>query len=191
MEDSKKTPWITAGYRAFAYEGPQALKVERLAKLLGKNKSSFYHYFGDLEVFTEELLQEHREQVRRIAEREAEAQDLEALIALLVDHKLDLLFNRQLRFHRENPDFEAIFLETNQKAAESIGPLWMKILGLEDNSYLAFLVLKLSFDNFFLQITDENLNVAWLNGYFREVRGMVQQFKNMGVPAEIHQEPES
>lgn len=98
----------------------------------------------------------------------------------MVHHKMDLLFNRQLRFHRENPDFEACYLETNQQTAHSIGMVWMKVLGLEDHSYLAGLVLKLSIDNFFLQITEENLNPDWLGAYFTELRIMVQEFKKMG-----------
>lgn len=35
------------------------MKVERLAKAVGKNKSSFYHFFADLEVFTDFLLKYH------------------------------------------------------------------------------------------------------------------------------------
>jgi len=51
--------WITKGYRSFAYEGPNGLKVERLSNDVGKNKSSFYHLFGDLEIFQDNLLTYH------------------------------------------------------------------------------------------------------------------------------------
>ena len=43
--------WLEVGYRCFADRGPNGLKVERLSKKVGKNKSSFYHLFADLEVF--------------------------------------------------------------------------------------------------------------------------------------------
>ena len=36
--------WIEIGYDTFSYQGVNELKVERLAKKVGKNKSSFYHY---------------------------------------------------------------------------------------------------------------------------------------------------
>jgi AcrR family transcriptional regulator len=45
-----KQPWINHGYRTFAYEGPTGLKVERLARQVGKSKSSFYHLFADLDI---------------------------------------------------------------------------------------------------------------------------------------------
>lgn len=57
-------PWITQGYATFAAEGPAGLKVERLAKNIGKNKSSFYHHFADLEIFTTILLKVHLPLVR-------------------------------------------------------------------------------------------------------------------------------
>ena len=186
MEASPKTPWLEAGYTTFALEGPQALKVERLAKTVGKNKSSFYHHFADLEVFTALLLEQHMHQVHEIARKEADSSSQSELVSVMVAHKRDLLFNRQLRIHRDHPDFEACFVKTNEITAKSIAPLWMSILGLEDNSYLAGLVLKLSFDNFFLQISDETLTEDWLNAYFGELRCMVAAFKEMGSLAALN-----
>jgi AcrR family transcriptional regulator len=51
MHNDKKDTWIQAGYALFAEQGPSALKIEVLAKMVGISKSSFYHYFADLEVF--------------------------------------------------------------------------------------------------------------------------------------------
>ena len=36
--------WIEAGYERFAHEGPHGIQVERLARIIGVNKSGFYHY---------------------------------------------------------------------------------------------------------------------------------------------------
>ncbi len=170
--------WIEQGYQTFALEGPQGLKVERLAKAVGKNKSSFYHYFADLEVFTNILLTHHLAQAHILAEKESACTSQSELIDLMVDHKVDLLFNRQLRIHRENRDFETCFETTNQLTGEAIIGLWAEILGLSDNSYLAALVLKLSLENFFLQITDETLNHQWLNTYFQELHTLIAAFRN-------------
>ena len=176
--------WIDLGYRTFAHEGPTGLKVERLAKAVGKSKSSFYHLFADLEVFTERLVQFHLAQAKHIAVLEAACTSLEDLIEVIVDHKTDLLFNRQLKIHRDNPTFSACFAETNAITTQAILGIWAQILGLGDNSYLAGLVLKLSLENFYLQITDETLNEAWLRGYFEELQATVRAFKQMGtIPA--------
>lgn len=176
---SSELPWLEAGYITFAMEGPTAIKVERLARSVGKNKSSFYFLFADIEVFIGHLLRYHMEQVEVLAEKEAQCSSLEELIELIVANKTDLLFNRQLKIHRENPEFEACFCKTNQMTVASITELWKEMLGLENESYLAGLVLKLSLENFYLQITDETLNKDWLNSYFAELQQLVQSFKNM------------
>jgi len=173
-------PWISEGYRVFAHEGPLGLKVERLARQVNKNKSSFYHHFADLEVFTNFLLKYHLLRADIIAEKESQCTHMEALIEVLVAHKLDLLFNRQLRIHRQNKDFATCFEQTNQHVGNAILGIWASMLGLTENSYLAALVLKLSLENFYLQITEETLNQEWLSAYFQQLQEMVKEFKKMG-----------
>ncbi len=52
-----------------------------------------------MQLFVEELLNYHLEQSKIIAEKEKLAQTIQPeLIEILVEHKTDLLFNRQLRF---------------------------------------------------------------------------------------------
>ncbi len=175
-----KIPWIEAGYLTFAYEGPAGLKIERLAREVGKNKSSFYHLFADLEIFTSELLAHHLKQSKILAEKEASCTDLEELIEVILAHKIDLLFSRQLRVHRAQPEFEQCFTRTTEMSVPAVIPIWSKIIGLDDHSYLAELVLQLSLENFFLQITDETLNPIWLHEYFKTIQNMVGQFKRTG-----------
>ncbi len=98
--------WIETGYQTFALEGPKGLKVERISKAVGKNKSSFYHHFADLEVFTSLLLEHHIEQSKMVAAKESDCSDIEELIDVLILYKIDLLFNRQLRINRENIEFK-------------------------------------------------------------------------------------
>ncbi|MEL7342383.1 MAG: TetR/AcrR family transcriptional regulator [Bacteroidota bacterium] len=175
---SKSHIWIQAGYQTFALEGPQGLKVERLAKQVQKNKSSFYHYFADLDIFTEFLLNHHLQQAQMLAVEEAKCTSLDELIDRIVAYKFNLLFNRQLRVHREIPAFQQCFEKTNELTAQAIMGMWAKMLGLHDNSYLAALVLKLGIENFYLQITQENLNHEWLHQYFSSFRTLVNEFKN-------------
>lgn len=170
-------PWILNGYQTFAYEGPSAIKIERLAKKIGKNKSSFYHLFADLESFKDCLLSYHLDQAVLIAEKESKCSTKEELIAVIIEHKTDLLFNRQLRIHRENKVFEKCFLKTNELTSKAIIGVWSEIIKLKDNSYLAELVYRLSLENFFLQITDETINHDWLNNYFNELSNLVKAFK--------------
>ncbi len=177
MKEDVAKPWIIAGYQIFAYEGPTGLKIERLSKKISKNKSSFYHLFTDVEIFTDYLLKYHLEQAEIIAEKESNCLSKEELIDVLIEHKIDLLFNRQLRIHRENRNFEACFSKTSEMTVKSIIGIWSEIIDLKSNSYLAELVFKLSLENFFLQITDETINHNWLNNYFDELRMLVRAFQ--------------
>jgi AcrR family transcriptional regulator len=176
MKEIEKA-WIEKGYRFFAYEGPSGLKIERLSKEVGKNKSSFYHLFADLEVFTERLLTYHVTQAKIIAEKESNSNNENELIEVILEHKIDLLFNRQLRIHREIKKFENCFNQINQVSIPAILPLWKQIIGLSENTALAQVVLSLSLENFYLQITDETLNESWLVTYFASIRQMVRHFK--------------
>ncbi len=177
MTNEIQIPWIQKGYQIFAYEGPNGLRVERLSREIGKNKSSFYHHFADLEIFTGILLRHHLDQVKVVADKEAHCGSLKDLVDVLTEHKVDLLFSRQLRIHRENAEFKACFVKTNEITVPAIIRVWSDIIELKDNSHLAGLVLQLSIENFFLQITDETLNRSWLHNYFDSIRILVKQFK--------------
>lgn len=173
--------WLEQGYIIFAYKGVQELKIERLAKDVGKNKSSFYHYFASNEVLITEMLSKHIERIQLMAVKLQTSKNLAHLIQVLVVHKTDLLFNRQLRIDRRNKEFQECFQKTNEIVRVSILDVWQRIFGLENNSRLAKLLLKFSVENFFLSITEENLNKQWLNDYFKQLQEMVNAFKKMST----------
>jgi AcrR family transcriptional regulator len=62
MALESKEIWIKLGYEVFALKGQSEIKIERLAKQVGKSKSSFYHHFADIDLFIEFLLKHHVEQ---------------------------------------------------------------------------------------------------------------------------------
>lgn len=55
--------WIVKGYEMVAIDGFDNLKIERLAKAVGKPKSSFYFLFIDLENFTKQMIEFHLNQI--------------------------------------------------------------------------------------------------------------------------------
>ena len=178
MTTDNTLPWIRAGYEIFSKEGPKGLKIEVIARKVGKSKSSFYHHFVDLEIFTDFLLKYHLERAEAIAILEAQCKNIDPeMIAVLVQVKTDLLFNRQLRVHRDNPNFRQVFEASNKMVSEAFLPVWAKDLGLEGHPLLASDYFKLALENFYLQITEETLNHEWLRGYFQELRQMAGRFK--------------
>ncbi len=134
MTNKTQIPWIQKGYQIFAYEGPNGLRIERLSKEIGKNKSSFYHHFADLEIFIGILLRQHLDQGEVITDKEARCVSLEDLVDVLTEHKVDLLFSRQLRIHRESTAFEACFVKTNEITVPAIIRIWSDIIELKDDS---------------------------------------------------------
>ncbi len=54
-----KQKWLEKGYEHFALFGPEKLSINKISKEIGSSRASFYHHFGDIEVFIEELLDMH------------------------------------------------------------------------------------------------------------------------------------
>jgi AcrR family transcriptional regulator len=173
----KQRLWLDAGYRSFALMGPDALRVESISAEIGKNKSSFYHYFADMEGFVQSLLDYHLEQSVLIAEHERKAAELNDLIEILVTFKTDILFNRQLRIHHEREAFASCLAASDQLTTPAFVPLWSRIIDLDSNAMLSEAVLRLSIENFYLQIDENRLNAEWLKAYFLGIRQLVRQMR--------------
>ena len=169
--------WIEEGYAVFALGGPKANKIEYLAKRLKRNKSAFYYYFATLELFTSRLLDYHLIQSKQMAQQFETTSTIQELVNIMIIHKTDLLFNRQLRVHRTNREFESCFKKTNEFVGTSFAKIWKEITELQDDSVSAKLLLQLSVENFFLRITEDSFNQAWLEDYFAETKLLVRKLK--------------
>ena len=53
---AKKEDWINLGYRIFSEQGVSGIVVEKMARILNVNKSSFYWHFKTRKVFIENLI---------------------------------------------------------------------------------------------------------------------------------------
>lgn len=180
MKRDNIKPWILVGYELFAGFGPSGLKIEVISKKVDKSKSSFYHHFSDLEVFTEYLLDYHMERAKNIAQLESNCTNIDPeLITILIEVKQDLLFNRQLRIHRTIESYRLCFEKSNKLVGEAFIALWAKELGLVENMSLAKVLLGLALENFYLQLTEETLNYDWLSAYFGDIKRLVSGIKKL------------
>ena len=178
-QSSAKQPWIAAGYHTFAYEGPQSLKIESLARAVTKSKSSFYHLFGELDLFIHSLLEYHLERVQIIAVEEGKAKSIDPeLIHVLLNFKTDILFSRRLRLNREVSHFTRCFEKANELIGDAFIGVWANDLNLKDRTLIATNLYEFALENFYLQVTEENLNYEWLSNYFKDLRSMVTSLKN-------------
>jgi AcrR family transcriptional regulator len=65
-----RSRWIDEGLRALAAGGPDAVRIESLAKALGVTKGGFYGYFDDRDALLEEMLDAwEREMIDEVIER--------------------------------------------------------------------------------------------------------------------------
>lgn len=169
--------WIQAGYSCFSKAGLQGLKVEAMARQAGISKSSFYHHFADVELFTERLMQYHLQQVSVLAAKERQVRCIDPeLIDVLLQHEDDLLFSRQLRFAQQHP----LLAHTLQRSNELVGTDFIRIwkadmrLQLTDIQLLALFTLAI--ENFFLQLHPGRFNRLWLQQYFSHLKQLAAAF---------------
>ncbi|TAE01693.1 MAG: TetR/AcrR family transcriptional regulator [Bacteroidetes bacterium] len=172
-----KEIWIKTGYEIFAISGQNALKIEPLAKKVGISKSSFYHHFADLDIFIDFLLKHHIQQSYMIAKKEHNAKNIDPeLIDILVAHKIDLLFNRQLRINRNIQSFANILSQSNKIVGDGFVMIWVKDLNLQLSQKQLEGIFELALENFYLQINLENLNHRWLAEYFANLKEITKKF---------------
>ncbi len=170
MSESRNL-WIQAGYRMTAEVGFEKLKIEKLAKQVGKPKSSFYYLFVDLENFIQQLYDYHFQSCLLLADKEKQASTIDPeLIAILVEHRIDLLFNKQLRMIRMNPMIQSLIGKIDSIILIPFLSIWKKdiLLNLTDNQWNN--LFSLALENFYLQIHSDNLNENWLSEYFFKLK---------------------
>ncbi|MCU0447164.1 MAG: TetR/AcrR family transcriptional regulator [Microscillaceae bacterium] len=172
-----KEMWIKTGYEIFAVSGINGLKIETLAKKVGISKSSFYHHFVDLEIFMTHLLQHHLQQSRIIGQKELACRCIDPeLIEILIEHKIDLLFNRQLRVNRQQKLYYDTLVQTNQIVGNSFVMVWVKELNLKLTPRQLEAIFELALENFFLQINTDNIHQSWLSEYFTNLKRIAHNF---------------
>jgi AcrR family transcriptional regulator len=176
MIETKET-WIKVGYQLFALSGEHGLKIETIAKKVGISKSSFYHYFADLELFTEQLMDYHVQQSILIAEKENNAQNIDPeVIAILLEHKTDVLFSRQLRFHQQRTLYRNALQQSTRHIGSAFVQIWAKELQLQLSQQQLEGLYELALDNFYAQATPDNLHYDWLSAYFAHVNRIAANF---------------
>jgi AcrR family transcriptional regulator len=177
MTNDSKDIWIKTGYEIFALSGQSGLKIEPLAKKVGKSKSSFYHYFADLELYIDNLLKHHIDQSYIIADKEQSANNIDPeLINILTEHRVDLLFNRQLRINQNIKSFSDTLNQSNKIVGDAFVKVWVKDLSLQLTQKQIEGIFTLALENFFMQINADNLNGKWLSEYFANLKRITSNF---------------
>ena len=118
-----KDKWLKQGYADFAKMGPHNLSVSQIGKQIGTSRSSFYHHFGDLEFFIDELLTVHWEicqEFDRSAQKNCKKL-IPDLYRELAKHPVSLRFHIQLFRNRSYPRYNYLFLKSFESSARKFG----------------------------------------------------------------------
>jgi AcrR family transcriptional regulator len=75
--------WLDAGLKALAAEGPEAVRIERLAKTLGVARSGYYWHFENRQDYVEALLQHWAHESTEVVVANRELREMEPRERLL------------------------------------------------------------------------------------------------------------
>lgn len=161
-----------------ADSGFGSISVELISRQVGKNKSSFYHHFGDTEVFTDELLAYHLLRAEQFAKEVDLCESIKpGMINVFLLYKTDFFFHKQLRIERTNPEYKKCFEKVFELYETAVLEKWAVFLKLDNQQQLASTFLRLISENFLLQITQDSYTFDWLSNYLDEVAIMLSQLK--------------
>ena len=145
ISNRTKQQWIEKGYEHFALYGPENLSINKISKEIGSSRASFYHHFGDIEVFIEGLLDMHWQIHQQFfSDGALECKKLfPDLYLLLEQYPIPLRFTRQLFLNRNNPAYNFLFIKVYSASAKAF-------------------MLKLFTEQFGLRYADQDTCDLWL-----------------------------
>jgi AcrR family transcriptional regulator len=177
MEKVKNSSaWIEQGYNLFAKEGLGGIQVERLARMLGLNKSGFYHYFGDLEVYCGELLKFHIIKTNQFLNDVAKIETIDPeYLHLLIKHQLAIMFQMQLLRSNHNESFYRVARTIEEKEDALLGEVWSAYLGIPTETEVAVRYFNIVRDMFYARMSLQNMNYTFLLKLMNTAKVVVEQ----------------
>ncbi len=173
--------WIEKGYEHFALYGPENLSINKISKDVGSSRASFYHHFGDVEIFIDELLTRHWHIIE--AFNELGKEEFKVLIPDLYDalgeYTIPLQFNLQLFHHRSTPGFNYLFIKSYESSARSFAlELFANHLGLtQSDSDVYHLWLTLG-EAWYSRLDPDDLSSGTLQKHAEEIIQTLSVFTN-------------
>jgi len=174
-ETSQK--WIEAGYELFAEAGPKEFKVEILAGKLGLNKSGFYHYFFDREIFFVELMEYHNENGVRFAHDVSLLKDfMPGYLLTLIKYHSGLKVQLHLRRNFNVPLFKEYFYKVKRRNELVQIPLWAKYVNITDMQ-LASVLFEIGIDLMATRLESDKITFDFLEGIFGGIKHTVEKLR--------------
>jgi len=187
-----KQKWIEKGYEHFALYGPSNLSVNKLSKEIESSRASFYHHFGDVEVFIEALLDMHWELIQEFNSNGAlECKNLfPDLYLLLGQYPIPLKFTRQLFLSRNNPAYNFLFMKVYSASANAfVLKLFAEQFGLHyinQGTYDLWLTVG---EAWYSRLDPDNLSAIKMQGLAEEIMNSVLKFMSSDLYSKMEEGP--
>jgi AcrR family transcriptional regulator len=166
--------WIEAGYGLFAKEGPDGIQVEKLARLLDMNKSGFYHYFGDHEIFYYELMEYHLQVMARFCDEISFLHYFDPdYFNLLIKYQTSIFIQMQLSRHEDIRIFKETYITVKERNDRKFMHLWADYINLSKNDPAALKLWNMVRDVFFLRLLPGNMNLEFMRSLTEEAKDIV------------------
>jgi AcrR family transcriptional regulator len=176
--NENREKWIHEGYSLLAKEGHAGIQVERLARIIGVNKSGFYHHFGDRDCYLEELTKHHEGLTKKFINEVTHLKHFDPdYFEVLVEYKDSFFVNMHLGRYRVNPKFKEAHNSGRNENEKKILPLWEEYINVTDNHDLAFEIWKVVRDAVFLRLTYNDMNVESINNAINDIKGIFERLK--------------
>jgi AcrR family transcriptional regulator len=170
--------WLKEGYSLLAKEGPAGIQVERLARIIGVNKSGFYHHFGDRDGYLEELNKYHESLTKKFSNEVTHLKHFDPdYFEVLVEYKDSFFVNMHLGRYRVNHKFKEAVNYGRNVNEKKIIPLWAEYINITDNQDLAFEIWKVVRDAVYLRLTYNDMNVESINNAIKDIKGIFERVK--------------
>ncbi len=186
--DTSKQKWIEKGYGHFALYGPENLSINKISKEIGSPRASFYHHFGDMEVFIEELLDKHWVISQQFCSTGAvKCKNLFPDLYLFIEkYPIPLQFNRQLFLNRIDPAFNYLFLKTyNASARAFVLKLFSRQFGLHHNDEDTFNLWLTVGETWYSRLDPDNLSSEKMQKLAQDIMDSVMKFISSGLYSRI------
>ncbi len=176
-----KEKWLEEGYKQFAAYGPEILSINNISKAIGASRASFYHHFGDTEVFIDELLTMHWN-IAVDFSREGKdccTQLFPDFYDYLARFPVPLQFSLQLFRHRTNPTYNFLFIKAYELTAKSILlDLFAQECNLEQPPNELLKLWITVGEAWYSRLNPEDLSASTLQKHAKEILNTVIQFSD-------------
>lgn len=181
--------WIEKGYEHFALYGPKNLSINKISKTTGSSRASFYHHFGDIEVFIDELLAKHWQITETFIHsgREHCRQLMPDLYDLCEQNPVPLKFALQLFHHRSTPEFNFLFIKSYEAIAKSFAlELFINHFELIQNKTEVYNLWLTLGEAWYSRIDPNDLTSASLQRHAGEILQNLSEFVNSPLYCHLH-----